>query len=91
MKFASFFRVLLLAALTLGALTAQAADFNFSGQAIYNTDLIQLSFDLDADSPGVKVWTDSWQSGLKLDPVVAVWAKPVGAMRKSARWTMTTP
>ncbi|MBT9456481.1 MAG: DVUA0089 family protein [Burkholderiaceae bacterium] len=75
MKFASLFRVLPLAALTVGALSAQAADFNFSGQAVYNTDLIQLSFDLDADSTGVKVWTDSWQSGLNFDPVVAVWAK----------------
>lgn len=78
MKFASFFRVLPLAALTLTALGAQAADFNFSGQAIYNTDLIQLSFELDADSTGVKVWTDSWQSGLNFDPVVAVWAKTAG-------------
>nr|WP_316639755.1 DVUA0089 family protein [uncultured Roseateles sp.] len=78
MKFKSLSRVLPLAALTLAALSAQAADFAFAGQAGYNTDLVQVSFSLDADSAGVMVWTDSWKSGLNFDPVVAVWAKTAG-------------
>jgi len=78
MSIASFSKVLSLAAFALSglsALGAQAADFNFTGQAVFNTDRIQLSFSLDADSTGVKVWTDSWRSGLNFDPVVAVWGK----------------
>lgn len=53
------------------ALNAQAADFNFSGQIVYNTDVVQLDFTL-ASASDVTLWTDSWQSGLNFDPVLGL-------------------
>ncbi|MBT9494186.1 MAG: DVUA0089 family protein [Paucibacter sp.] len=55
--------------------SAQAANFDFSGQAVYNTDVVRISFSLAADSADFKAWTDSWQAGLNFDPVLQLWAK----------------
>ncbi|MDC8772858.1 DVUA0089 family protein [Roseateles albus] len=55
--------------------SAQAANFDFAGQAVYNTDVVRISFSLAADSADFKTWTDSWQTGLNFDPVLQLWAK----------------
>lgn len=62
-----------LAALTLAlaATGSQATDFSFSGQMAFHNDLVQIDFTVDA--PGVvKLWTDSWQSGLNVDPMLSL-------------------
>ena len=62
-----------LAALTLALAAAgsQATDFSFSGQMAFHNDLVQIDFTVDA--PGVvKLWTDSWQSGLNVDPMLSL-------------------
>lgn len=50
---------------------AQAADFNFSGQMVYNNDVVQVDFNLAA-AADVRLWTDSWQGGLNFDPQIAL-------------------
>ena len=58
-------------ALTLAAAGSQAADFNFAGQLAFHNDLVQIDFTVDA--PGVvKLWTDSWQGGLNVDPLLSL-------------------
>lgn len=62
-----------LAALTLAlaAACSQAADFNFSGRMAFHNDLVQIDFTVGA--PGVvRLWTDSWQGGLNLDPLLSL-------------------
>jgi hypothetical protein len=68
----SFASALLLAA---AFSSAQAADFDFAGQAVYNTDVVRISFSLANDSADFKAWTDSWDAGLNFDPVLQLWAK----------------
>jgi hypothetical protein len=69
-------RNLTAALLSAAALSsAQAADFAFSGQAVYNTDVVRVSFSLAADSNGFRAWTDSWAAGLNFDPVLQLWAQ----------------
>lgn len=63
-----------LAALLLAAATslgAQAADYSFSGQLRYNTDVVHIDFSLDSAAQ-VQLWTDSWQDGLNFDPLLAL-------------------
>lgn len=68
-------RAVAAAALVASAASAPAADFTFAGNAVFNTDIVALNFTLAADTAGVRVWTDSWQSGLNYDPTLAVWAQ----------------
>lgn len=63
--------IALLATVGMTSLSAQAADFNFSGQIVYNTDVVQIDFTL-ASAGDVTLWTDSWQSGLNFDPVLGL-------------------
>ena len=72
---ASYLVRLAAAALPLFALQAKAADFSFSGHLTYNTDVVQVAFTLDLDASHVRLWTDSWQSGLNFDPTLTLWAK----------------
>ncbi|CAN5240118.1 hypothetical protein BH11PSE10_BH11PSE10_01510 [soil metagenome] len=66
------FARLALASLALGgSLAAQAGDFNFSGQLVYQKDVVQFDFSL-ATAGTVSLWTDSWQSGLNFDPQLAL-------------------
>jgi len=51
--------------------SAHAADFNFSGQLVYHNDVVQIDFNLAA-AADVRLWTDSWQSGLNFDPQIAL-------------------
>lgn len=70
----------LLAAALLGVGgVAQAADHTFSGHIEYHSDIVRIGFSLNADATDVKLWTDSFKSGLNFDPMMAVWALPVGA------------
>ena len=66
------FARLAVAAFALGAsLSAQAADFNFTGQLATQKDVVQFDFSL-ATAGTVSIWTDSWQSGLNFDPQLAL-------------------
>ena len=74
MKLSILARALSAALLACATVGATAANVSLSGDIRYNTDIVQVSFSLAA-AGAVKVWTDSWQSGLNFDPVAAVWAK----------------
>lgn len=62
-----------MAALALGcaAFGAQADAFSLSGNARFHTDVVRIDFQVGAASE-VRLWTDSWQSGLNFDPLLAV-------------------
>ena len=75
MKSVFTLRAVTTAMLIAVAASTQAADFSFSGNAVYNTDVVELAFTLATDATGVKVWTDSWQSGRNVDPTLALWSK----------------
>ena len=58
-------------ALVTAGIGAQAADFSFAGNLVFNTDVVQFSFSVAA--PGdVRLWTDSWLAGLNIDPTLAL-------------------
>lgn len=62
------------AALSIGAAGAQAADFNFTGNLVNNTDRVEVLFDIA--SPGnVRLWTDSWNAGQNFDPISTLWVR----------------
>ena len=61
--------------LLTSALSAPAADFTFFGDVVYNTDIVEVTFSLNADATNVKVWTDSFQNGLNFDPITALWRR----------------
>ena len=67
----SFSRLALATLALSGSLAAQAADFDFSGQLIYQKDLVQFDFNL-VTAGTVSIWTDSWQSGLNFDPQLSL-------------------
>jgi len=66
-------------ALACGCGIAAAADFTFSGNIQYNTDVVRIDFTLDNDSSDVRVWTDSFNNGDNFDPITALWSLPSGA------------
>ena len=70
----SLSRALLGAALAMSAAATQAADFNFTGNLFYNTDRVNIAFDI-ASAADVKLWTDSWNGGVNFDPIAALWVK----------------
>lgn len=61
------------AALLFCVAGADAADFTFTGDIVNHNDIIQFDFTLAGAGTGVRIWTDSWQSGLNFDPTGAVW------------------
>lgn len=74
MKLPALLRACTLSALTmLGTTAAPAADFTFSGNIVFNTDIVQVTFGLNNDATNVAVWTDSFQSGVNFDPITALW------------------
>lgn len=76
-----FKKKLLLAALAAGlSATANAAVFNFTGNITYHNDVITTAFTLAEDSTNVRVWTDSFQSGINFDPITALWNATTGAL-----------
>jgi len=65
---------LALATVLAGAsLNAHAALFNFTGQIEFHNDVVEIAFTLDNDATNVRVWTDSFQSGVNFDPITALW------------------
>ncbi len=69
-----FFRTAVAAAALLAAAVTQAADFTLSGTIQNHNDIVQIDFSLAANGD-VKIWSDSWQSGLNFDPTAALWTK----------------
>ena len=61
--------------LMTSALSAPAADFTFSGNVSLNTDIVEITFGVNTDATDVKVWTDSFLSGVNYDPITALWHK----------------
>ncbi len=72
-------KLIAIAALAVMAAQAQAALLNFNGNVVYNTDVVQINFTLANDATNVRVWTDSFQSGLNFDPITALWNLTTGA------------
>lgn len=62
----------LLLAGALAHTASRADDFTVSGQISFHNDVVQVDFTVAAPGP-VKIWTDSWQSGLNFDPTAALW------------------
>lgn len=58
-------------ALAVTAAASQAADITRTGDLVYDTDVVRLSFTLAA-AGSVEFWTDSWQAGKNFDPTVSV-------------------
>ncbi len=56
------------------ALSSQAASFSFSGQIRFHNDVVQIDFTLASAAADLRIWTDSWLSGLNFDPTAALWA-----------------
>ena len=72
-------QLMIAAAVAALAGNAQAALFNFTGNITYNTDVVQINFSLLNDATNVRVWTDSFKSGLNFDPITALWNLTTGA------------
>jgi hypothetical protein len=59
----------------VGASNAHAANFSLSGNIAFQKDVVQIDFSLANAVSDVKLWTDSWTSGLNFDPSTAVWKR----------------
>lgn len=71
-----FLRTAFAAALLLASAFARA-DATVSGTLHNHNDVVALDFALVAGGP-VGIWSDSWQSGLNVDPIAALWVKSGG-------------
>jgi hypothetical protein len=60
--------------LALAGAGAQAAAVTLTGAIVFHNDIVRIDFTLAA-AGDVKIWTDSWQSGLNFDPTAALWAQ----------------
>ena len=65
-------RGLLAAALATAGLAAQAADFSFAGTLARNTDVARIDITLTGGAQAPSLWTDSYQSELNFDALIAV-------------------
>jgi len=72
-------KLIFIAALATLATQTQAALLNFTGNITYNTDVVQINFSLANDATNVRVWTDSFKSGVNFDPITALWNRSTGA------------
>lgn len=70
--------------LLLGVLSniAQAALINFEGDIEFHNDIVQIDFTLNQDVNNIRVWTDSYQSGVNFDPITALWAADGALIRE---------
>ncbi|MEY4413145.1 MAG: hypothetical protein RIQ53_438 [Pseudomonadota bacterium] len=57
----------------LAAGPAAAASTTLSGDLGFHNSVVLISFDV-ADSGAVSLWTDSWQSGLNVDPLLSLFS-----------------
>jgi len=53
--------------------SANAALFHFTGEIDTHNEVIYTYFSVGADATNVRVWTDSFQSGVNFDPITALW------------------
>lgn len=53
--------------------SANAALINFTGDIEYHNDVVYTYFTLADDATDVRMWTDSFQSGVNFDPITALW------------------
>lgn len=58
-------------ALLVAAASAHA-DFVVSGQFVNQKDQARIDFNVLPGTAEVRIWTDSWQSGLNFDPLLSV-------------------
>lgn len=71
----TFFRPVCVAlglALSAGA---HAANVNLSGNIVFHNDIVQFDVTLLAPATNVKIWSDSWLSGVNFDPTAALWRR----------------
>jgi hypothetical protein len=78
MTFPTTARLLGTGALLLALAPAHANDFILSGDLPFHNSVVQIDFTLAASATDVKIWTDSWQSGLNFDPATALWSAGTG-------------
>jgi hypothetical protein len=55
------------------ASSANAGLFHFTGDIEYHNDVIYTRFTVANDATNVRVWTDSFLSGVNFDPITALW------------------
>jgi PEP-CTERM motif len=67
-------------ALAFCTAAASAAPFKFDGNLAFHNDVVRIDFHLDADTNGVRLWTDSFMRGLNFDPIIAVWSATTGRL-----------
>lgn len=46
---------------------------NFSGEIEFHNDVIYTYFTVEEDMTDVRLWTDSYMSGVNFDPIAALW------------------
>ena len=68
-------RIAAAAALLMSVTAAQAGDFTVTGTMTFHNDVVLVDFSLASAATNVKIWTDSWQSGLNFDPTAALWLR----------------
>ena len=69
----NFKNILVLITLSFVTVNANAALINFTGNIVYQNDVVYTYFTLDNDATDVRVWTDSFDSGVNFDPITALW------------------
>lgn len=52
---------------------ANAALFHFTGDIEFHNDVVYTYFTVNSDATDVRVWTDSFLSGINFDPITALW------------------
>ncbi len=52
---------------------AESASFDFDGTIEYHNDVVWFDFSLASGATLVEIWTDSFDSGVNFDPIVALW------------------
>ena len=75
MKHKASYRTLGGLALLSASLHAAAADYSFSGQLGFNTDIVKIGFALTGGATTVRVWTDSFDAGTNFDPTLTLWQR----------------
>lgn len=66
-------RLLAAALLSAAAVNASAANFTFTGSLENRNNVAFFDFSLAGLTNNVRAWTDSFQSGVNFDPVIAIW------------------
>lgn len=55
--------------------SAQAFSLSASGNLTYNDDVAEVAFTLTSSASAVRLWTDSFHSGVNFDPVLTLWKR----------------